>query len=530
VGGGRSSPDSPGAARKALEAALQRRAEEASSAGGRGGGKRGKEKPQRQLQRLLQQLDLTASHGPAGKPMTKSVDACLSDGGSAGGGGSSSATTTTIPGVVGVFARLATVDDARLSAVLSAQYRGLLPVVVVKDPSARNALAAARSSDGLPTPDMLALTHVQPFRAAGPVPEDARSRAILLPHSSKISSSASKKKKGGTVSALARTLVAAACQGADPPLPFPLPHAKVLLAHGARMKAAQQGGNGNASSSSASNALVAAAPPKGVPAADEWPEGCLGYAFNLVRPTKKGARAALLYPLLGQTLVFESLESGSRYREQLATRLRAGCGDVVSLDGGRVSSKGVTSGSGFAVPPAGSVPWRFGSTPANQRPRIQEEEEEEEGEEEEEVEEEDAAAAADPVALEALVAALEARAGADARAGEARERGARVEGRLLPRIEAAARAVEEAEARMQGLRTGNGNGQEEAEQEEGEEEEEGERQQANDENEAPAAAAAARAGDGGGGNKRRAPLQLEASKTPLASKGNNSKRLRKMAG
>ena len=523
VGGGRSAPDSPGTARKALEATQQRRAEEASAVPGARGGKR--QQQQKEQQQLLQQLDLAASHGPSGKPMTKSIDACLADGGASSSG--SGASAATISGAVGVVARLATVDDARLSAVLAAQYRGLLPVVVVKDPASRNALAAARSGDALPTPDILSLTHVQPFRAAGPVPEDAKSRSILLPHRNK------------SASALARALVAAACQGSDAPLPFPLPHAKVLLAHGARMKAQhqqqQQRGNKEPSSSSAAaavnpNALVAAAPPKGVPAADEWPEGCLGYAFNLLRPTKKGARAALLYPLLGQTLVFESLETGSRYREHLATRLRAGCGDIVSLDGGRVSSKGVTSGSSFAVPPAASVPWRFGSTPANQRPRIHEEEEEEE------VEEQGRGAdnsSTDPAALEALVAALEARAGAEARLGDARERSARVAGRLLPRIEAAARAVEEAEARMQELRigtggggTGNGGGgAEEAETSE------------NDENEAPAAAAAR---GGGGGGKRRAPLQLEASKTPQAvagaSKGNsnnnnnNSKRLRKMAG
>lgn len=450
--------------------------------------------------------------------MTKSVDACLSDGGASSSSAAAAAAAASIPGVVGVFARLATVDDARLSAVLAAQYRGLLPVVVVRDPAVRSLLAAARSGDALPTPDILALTHVQPFRAAGPVPEDARSRAILLPHRSR------------TASSLARALVAAACRGSDAPLPLPLPHAKVLLAHGARRRAQQQQqqqqqgqpGPPAAAAAAASLALVAAAPPRGVPAADEWPEGCLGYAFNLVRPTRKGARAALLYPLLGQTLVFESLEAGSAYRERLATRLRAGCGDIVSLDGGRVSSKGVTSGSGFAVPPAGSVPWRFGSTPASQRPRIQEEEEGE-GQEEGAVAEEAGEAGArgaDPAALEALVAALEARAGAEARLADARERGQRVEGRLLPRMEAAERAVEEAEARMQELRN-NGSGGDGDGNEEEDEVADGD---GNDENEAPAAAR------GGGGGKRRAPLQLEASKTPQAAAAASNKKMRKMAG
>ena len=36
---------------------------------------------------------------------------------------------------------------------------------------------------------------------------------------------------------------------------------------------------------------------------NEWPEGCLGYAFNLVRPCLRGYRAQLLYPMLGQALV-----------------------------------------------------------------------------------------------------------------------------------------------------------------------------------------------------------------------------------
>ena len=37
--------------------------------------------------------------------------------------------------------------------------------------------------------------------------------------------------------------------------------------------------------------------------AQEWPAGCLGYAFNLVRPVLQGHRADLLYPCLGSSLV-----------------------------------------------------------------------------------------------------------------------------------------------------------------------------------------------------------------------------------
>ena len=36
---------------------------------------------------------------------------------------------------------------------------------------------------------------------------------------------------------------------------------------------------------------------------NKWPEGCLGYAINLVRPVLQGHRASLLYPMLGQSLV-----------------------------------------------------------------------------------------------------------------------------------------------------------------------------------------------------------------------------------
>jgi len=37
--------------------------------------------------------------------------------------------------------------------------------------------------------------------------------------------------------------------------------------------------------------------------AQEWPAGCLGYAFNLVRPVLQGHRADLLYPCLGSSMV-----------------------------------------------------------------------------------------------------------------------------------------------------------------------------------------------------------------------------------
>lgn len=41
----------------------------------------------------------------------------------------------------------------------------------------------------------------------------------------------------------------------------------------------------------------------------------MGYAYNLVRPTQPGHRASLLYSLLGNVLVFETLQDASAYRE-----------------------------------------------------------------------------------------------------------------------------------------------------------------------------------------------------------------------
>lgn len=46
----------------------------------------------------------------------------------------------------------------------------------------------------------------------------------------------------------------------------------------------------------------------------------------------------------------------------LMQKLESGMSDVVSLDGGRISSKGITSGSGFRVAPLAEAPCRFGSS------------------------------------------------------------------------------------------------------------------------------------------------------------------------
>ncbi len=47
----------------------------------------------------------------------------------------------------------------------------------------------------------------------------------------------------------------------------------------------------------------------------DWPDGCINYAINLVRPVQQGHRKKVLYHLLSNGLVFEDLESAGRYRE-----------------------------------------------------------------------------------------------------------------------------------------------------------------------------------------------------------------------
>ena len=108
-------------------------------------------------------------------------------------------------------------------------------------------------------------------------------------------------------------------------------------------------------------------PPSSTPSARDWPAGCAGYAVNLVRPVQAGHRAAILTAILGQTLVFESLASASAYREAVCGLLRAPCGDLVTLDGGRITARGIVSGATFAVVPPARAAWRFGGIPADQR-------------------------------------------------------------------------------------------------------------------------------------------------------------------
>ena len=49
--------------------------------------------------------------------------------------------------------------------------------------------------------------------------------------------------------------------------------------------------------------------------ASDWPEGCINFAVNLVRPVQEGHRRRALYSVLSQTLVFDTLDNASSYRE-----------------------------------------------------------------------------------------------------------------------------------------------------------------------------------------------------------------------
>lgn len=66
--------------------------------------------------------------------------------------------------LVGVLAELATVDDIQLSQVLAATFRGLLPVLVVRTSDCIKRLTQRLQHLQLPRPDMLSLSHTQPFK------------------------------------------------------------------------------------------------------------------------------------------------------------------------------------------------------------------------------------------------------------------------------------------------------------------------------------------------------------------------------
>lgn len=158
----------------------------------------------------------------------------------------------------------------------------------------------------------------------------------------------------------------AACAGTDKPVPTPLPHTRALSgmrdAGGRsglcweRLRAAQCRGSPalppfvqlfcTASHASTEGGyhrasrweLTQHCPPLSAPqaggryelGAQDWPAGCLGYAYNLIRPVARGQRGGVLAGLLGPTLVFETLAHASAYREFMtqASASAGGCREM----------------------------------------------------------------------------------------------------------------------------------------------------------------------------------------------------------
>ncbi|GLC56261.1 hypothetical protein PLESTB_001085700 [Pleodorina starrii] len=285
--------------------------------------------------------------------------------------------------VIGVVAQLATVDNPHLAALLSAAFSSTLQILVVRTYECIKRLRDMLTANRNQLPSMLAINMVQGFTGDGG--RQAAEMAAAMRN----------------VSQEARDLQAAACEGADPALPMLLPHTRMLMgANPERVRSAAGAG----------------------PAADEWPHGCLGYAVNLVRPAIGGQRATIFYSQLGRTLVFETLDQAAAYRTYVVQALGcAGLGDIYTLDGGKLSGRGVVVGSGFRVVALEDAVVRFGAAQNSQ------------------------AALAKQLSqqvsdLEALAAALEAAEGAEGAEAEAE---AQVEGAAQQLEAARAGAAEE---------------------------------------------------------------------------------------
>jgi hypothetical protein len=299
-------------------------------------------------------------HGARATPTTAAIDALLRAGDD---------------GVVGVFAQLVTIEDEPLARAASYAARAALATLVVRDAAARERLAALAQAKSCRVPDMLPMALANTFRGR---PAELPGLAGASPR--------------------ARALTAAACDGSDPPLPAPLPHAQA-----------------NAPGELAPNA---------------WPAGCLGHLFNLVRPARPGLRARLLYGLLSGSLVFESLAEGAAYRGYVTRRLKAPFAfDIVTLDGGRISGRGVVAGDAYSPPPLAAADYVIGSSPAGRLGGA-------------------AGAAAAAAALRELGAALRAAVAAAAEADAAEAAAAAEESAAGGELAAVEAALAEVDARM----------------------------------------------------------------------------------
>eukprot|EP00775_Hariotina_reticulata_P002831 gene2831-3124_t len=267
--------------------------------------------------RAAQQPDrlvLTARYGSPKHPMTAAITKLLQH---------------SDPDAVGVFAQLAYVDNPRLSEVLAANYCSAMQVLVVKTYEAINRLRAAAQKANAPVPSMLSYTLIQEFSEG----TECGSNIQMV-----------------NMSPLAHQLLADACHGSDAPLPIPLPHTRQITLM--QMRGVQ--------------------PPAGL-AANQWPPGCLGYAVNLMRPLISHSRKGLLYAQVGRTMVFESIDQAAQYRHYVIKELRGSVGDIVTLDKGKLSGRGVVLGSTFKVCGIDEAPFRSADaqSPAQQQQQQQ---------------------------------------------------------------------------------------------------------------------------------------------------------------
>ncbi|KAL4529033.1 hypothetical protein Ndes2526B_g06875 [Nannochloris sp. 'desiccata'] len=244
-----------------------------------------------------------ARWGPQKNPITASIDVAL---------------RANTGGLIGVFAQLITIDDDRLATVASAALRPTLGVIVVEDNTSRTNLAAGLTAKKYPIPDVLPLTQVNTYR--GPKQGE-------IPGFS-------------AAGELAKALTRSACAGTDRALCLPLPHQKSTNTNN---NTNNKDGAGGSSSMT-------------------WPQGCLGYLCNLVRPVHTGHRATIIYGLLSGTLIFETLNDATAYREYVTQTMKMPFGnEMLCLDGGRVTGRGIISGSNFRPPPLDKADFVIGS-------------------------------------------------------------------------------------------------------------------------------------------------------------------------
>ena len=252
-----------------------------------------------------------------------------------------------LAGVEGFLVRLATVEDAHLARVLSANLGFRLCTLVVRDSRARQAVegwlkrrgggpaASGTTSGGMGAvmsspwvPDILPLTNVNSApsaKVAIPLPSDCPERV--------------------------RKLHEDAVHETDAMVAWDLPH-ESFFKRGGAAAAPVRGGDGDDVNS-------------GNLSAGSWPQGCLGFIVNLLRPTRPGLRTTVLQALLGRSILFDDLASAEQYRAG-CVKLGVGCPDLLSMQGEVVTGSGVVRGSHARVDTSRDPDFMLGAASASQ--------------------------------------------------------------------------------------------------------------------------------------------------------------------